>query len=179
MVRISQLFLFVLILLFAAGSNAASRDSSYTLGSGDVISINVFGEEDLSFEKLRLTDAGSFSFPFIGELVVKEMTAAQVEDLLIKRLKGDYLIDPKISISVLEYRDFFVNGEVEKPGGYPYKPGLTLRKALAIAGGITDRGSEDKVYVIREGRDEMEPERIEMEASVYPGDIVTVKESLF
>ena len=172
-----SLFIFLIFAVFTA--NAASRDSSYTLGSGDVISINVFGEEDLSFEKLRLTDAGSFSFPFMGELVVKGMTAAQVEQLLIKNLKGDYLIDPKVSVGVLEYRDFFVNGEVEKPGGYPYKPGLTLRKALAIAGGITDRGSEDKVTVIREGRDDMEPEKIDMEEAVFPGDIVTVKESLF
>ncbi|MBV1930646.1 MAG: polysaccharide export protein [Porticoccaceae bacterium] len=157
----------------------ASGDSQYTLGSGDVLSIRVFGEEDLSFEQIRLTDTGSLSYPFLGEIKAKGKTATELEQNLITGLKGDYLIDPKVSVSILEYRDFFVNGEVKNPGGYPFAPGLTLRKAVALAGGFTERASKSKLTIIREA----DQSRISMPATldtpIEPGDIVTIEQSFF
>src|SRR5690625_515271 len=91
-----------------ADSAPAMGHSQYRLDSGDVISIRVFGEEDLSFEALRLTDAGTFSYPFLGEVRAAGRTAAELEELIVAGLKGDYLIDPKVSVSVQEYRAIFV-----------------------------------------------------------------------
>lgn len=153
--------------------------SSYKLGSGDLITIQVYGEEDLSIAEIRLTDTGSFSYPFLGEIQVRGLTSAQVEMLISRGLRGDYLIDPKVTVSILEYRPFFVNGEVKKPGGYPFKPGLTLRKAIAIAGGFTDRASRSKFFIIRDDDPNREPVRIDLESPINPGDIVTVNESFF
>lgn len=156
-----------------------SPDSSYALGSGDLISIQVFGEEDLSIKEIRLTDAGSFSYPFLGEIRAKGRTSTQVEAIITQGLLGDYLIDPKVSVSILEYRPFYVNGEVKKPGGYPFKPGLTLRKAIALAGGFSDRASRSKFYIIRDNDPSRTPLRVTIDSGVYPGDIITVDESFF
>ncbi|MCA3033625.1 MAG: SLBB domain-containing protein, partial [Rhodocyclaceae bacterium] len=73
----------------------------------------------------------------------------------------------------------FVNGQVEKPGGYPYVPGLTVRKAISIAGGFKERASKEKINVIREDDVKGNATRIALDAPVQPGDILTVEESFF
>lgn len=175
----TRLFMATSLFLAVVIPAQAASDSTYTLGSGDVISISVFGEEDLSFDEIRLTDAGSFSYPFLDELRVNGLTAADVERKIINGLIGDYLIDPKVTVSILEYREFFVNGEVKKPGGYSFKPGLTLRKAIALAGGLTERASENKMSIIRDTDDERKPEKADMDTSVSPGDIITIDQGFF
>ncbi|GGC06652.1 hypothetical protein GCM10011352_36090 [Marinobacterium zhoushanense] len=172
-------FLLLLSLVLCSVTGWAAGDAQYRLGSGDVISINVFGEEDLSFEQIRMTDAGTFSYPFLGEVRALGLTAAEVEQRIIKGLKGDYLIDPKVSVSILEYRDFFVNGEVKEPGGYPFKPGLTLRKAVALAGGFTERASKSKMSIIREQGSDKRTFNADLDTRVLPGDIITIEQSFF
>jgi protein involved in polysaccharide export with SLBB domain len=154
-------------------------DSIYRLGAGDLISVQVFGEPDLSFTEIRLTDAGTFSYPFLREVRAKGLTSAEVETTIKTSLLGDYLIDPKVTVRILEYRSFFVNGEVKRPGGYPFTPGLTLRKAIAISGGFTERASRSKFYIIRDNDSKRTPVRSSLDSNIYPGDIVTVDESFF
>lgn len=176
----STLLRILLVLsFFVAVPAQAAGDSQYLLGSGDVIRINVFGEEDLTFDEIRLNDAGTFSYPFLGEVRAKGRTAHDIERTLIQGLTGDYLIDPKVSVSILEYRDFFVNGEVKEPGGYPFKPGLTLRKAVALAGGLTERASESKITVIREAGADKSTFKGSMDTPIMPGDIITIEQSFF
>lgn len=167
------------VLLFNSGAGMAQGNSEYKLASGDVISINVFGEDDLSFKKLRLTDAGTFSYPFIGEVQAKGKTAAQIEQLLIDKLKGDYLINPRVSVSVLQYREFFISGEVKTPGGYPFQPGLTLRRAIALAGGLTERASETKITIVHDQGSGEAQEKAGLDTPLMPGDSVTVPEGFF
>lgn len=162
-----------------AGGENGGAVSGYLLGAGDLITIRVFGEEDLSIEEIRLTDTGAFSYPFLGEIRVKGLASSQVEALITRGLKGDYLIDPKVTVSILEYRPFYVNGEVKKPGGYPFEPGLTIRKAIALAGGFTERASRSKFYLIRDTDPDRTPIRVTLESGVFPGDIITVNESFF
>ena len=61
-----------------------------------------------------------------NEIVAKGLTPNQVEQKLVDGLKQGYLVDPKVSLSQIEYRPFYINGEVQKPGSYPFQPGLTL-----------------------------------------------------
>jgi|SRR5690554_1107871 len=171
--------LLLLTFLLPAAFAVASGDSQYKLASGDVIRINVFGEADLTFEQIRLNDAGTFSYPFIGEVRANGRTAAELERMLIQGLKGDYLIDPKVSVTILEYRDFFVNGEVRSPGGYPFKPGMTLRTAVALAGGLSERASESKISIVREENGERRTLKATMDTPVRPGDIITIDQSFF
>lgn len=161
-------------------SNArAEGNSQYRLASGDVIRINVFGEKDLSFDELRLTDAGTFSYPFIGEVQAKDKTAVEIEQMIIDKLKSDYLIDPRVSVSVLKYREFFISGEVKSSGGFPYQPGLTVRRAAALAGGLTERASENRITIIRDSDPRRTPERATLDTMVSPGDIITIDQGFF
>ena len=130
-------FLSLLVAFACAAAFAQSPElSSYKLGSGDMITIRVVGEDDLRRERLRLSDAGTISFPILGEIRVKGLTVGALEEHITKGLKGRYLVNPQVTVSIDEYRNFFVNGSVEKPGGYPFSPGLTVRKAISIAGGF-------------------------------------------
>ncbi|QLC74721.1 polysaccharide export protein [Pseudomonas sp. LPB0260] len=167
------------ILLSISGFAQAEGNSQYRLASGDVIRISVFGEQDLSFEELRLTDAGTFSYPFVGEVRAKGKTAAEIEQIIIDKLQGDYLIDPRVSVSVLEYREFFISGEVKTPGGYPFQPGLTLRRAVALAGGLTERASESRITIIRDHDESRTPEVANLDTRVMPGDTITIDQGFF
>jgi polysaccharide export outer membrane protein len=179
MVIRSFLSLLLGLLLLASGPALAQGNSSYKLASGDVISISVFGEPDLSIAELRLTDAGSFSYPFIGEVQAKGKTAAEIEQLIIGKLKGDYLVDPRVSVSVLKYREFFISGEVKQPGGFAFQPGLTVRSAAALAGGLTERASEKRISIIRDGNPARTPEPATMDTAVMPGDTITIEQGFF
>jgi polysaccharide export outer membrane protein len=177
-----RLFLSLFAIAFSLEGVAAEAHgalSTYRLGSGDVISIYVVGEDDLKREKLRLNDAGTIQYPVLGEVRVLGLTIGGLEQRITSGLKGRYLIDPKVVVNIEEYRPFFINGEVGKPGGYPYVPGLTLLKAVAIAGGFKDRASKSKMWVIREGDKAQTRERIDLNSAIHPGDIITVEESFF
>ncbi|KEI70746.1 polysaccharide biosynthesis/export family protein [Endozoicomonas elysicola] len=159
----------------AAESMSLSR---YELGAGDKISISVFGEKDMEKE-LILTDAGTISYPFLGEFKAKGLTVGQLEALITRKLKAGYFIDPRVSVSIKEYRKFFVSGEVKSPGGFSFEPGLTLEKAVALAGGFTQRASKKGIMVTREENGRPSERELSLNDSVLPGDIIVINESFF
>ena len=173
-------FLILIAAIFSSPLFAQSPElSSYKLGSGDMISVRVLGEDDLKREKVRLSDAGTLSFPVLGEIKVKGMTVGALEDYITKGLKGRYLLNPQVTVAIEEYRNFFVNGMVEKPGGYPFSPGLTVRKAISIAGGFKERASREKINVIRDDDPKQTPRKVDLSTAILPGDILTIEESFF
>jgi protein involved in polysaccharide export with SLBB domain len=153
--------------------------SNYKMAAGDVLTIKVFGEEDLSREKIRLTDAGTVFYPVLGEIQVLGKTVGELEKLITDGLRGRYLVNPRVAVTIDDYRQFFVNGQVEKAGAYPYQPGLTVAKAVAIAGGFKERASQSKMFVIRETDPKKGKERVELGTGIFPGDVLTVEESFF
>jgi protein involved in polysaccharide export with SLBB domain len=168
--------------LFAVAQQRGEVDrllSTYKLGAGDVVSIRVLGEDDLKREKIRLSDAGTISFPIIGEIRVLGKRVVELETLIADGLRGKYLLNPVVSVTIEEYRPIFVNGQVEKSGAYPFQPGLTIRKAVSLAGGFKERASKEKIFVIREDDKSQTPVKVDQSALVYPGDIITVEESFF
>ncbi len=150
----------------------------YELGAGDMIHIHVFGEPDLEMET-RLSSSGDIRYPFLGKVHVAGKKLSELEHLLTKGLADGYLIDPQVRVSIEEFRPFFVNGEVENPGAYPYKPGLTYRKAIAMGGGMKERADDDKIYVIHEGQGEQMQHVDHMDAEIQPGDVIVIKQGLF
>lgn len=187
-IRYFSVVLFSFMALFSVILNAqaeqlqgelASGDTTYELSSGDIIRIKVFGEPDLSVEQVRLTDAGTFSYPFLGEVRAQGKTAVELERILTDALRGDFLVDPRVSISVLVYREFYITGEVKQPGGYTYQPGLNLRRAIALAGGLTERASTKRITVIRDQDPDRKPERVALDAQVLPGDMINIDQGFF
>jgi polysaccharide export outer membrane protein len=153
--------------------------STYELAAGDVITIRVFGEDDLSREKIRLSDAGTIPYPVLGEVKAKGRTIGEIERFITAGLDGRYLVNPRVSVTIEEYRPFYINGMVEKPGGYPFQPGLTVLKASSLAGGFKERASFSKITIIRESNPKAGPQKVDINTPVNPGDTIFVEESFF
>lgn len=157
---------------------ASSLNQEYQLGSGDVLKITVFNQEDLSGEYI-INGAGQISLPLIGNVNAKDLTAKQVEQGITDKLKPDYLLNPRVSVQVLNYRPFYILGEVKEPKSYPYVDGMTYLNAVAIAGGYTYRAKEDYVVVIRMNDPQKRELTLNMDEKVLPGDVIHVKERFF
>ena len=188
MMRPSRFIVFICLCLacahvFAqAGADAEQTNealSKYRLATGDVISISVFGEDDLKKEKIRLTDAGTISYPVLGEIQVRGKTIGELEKQLTDGLRGSYLVNPRVAVTIDEYRPYFINGQVANNGSFPYQPGLTVRKAVSVAGGFKERASMSKIFIVRDGDATNTPVQADLNTPVHPGDIVTVGESFF
>lgn len=189
LVRFFLLALVTLALLMAAmlpatvraqpAPEVASLLSTYKLAAGDVITIRVFGEDDLSREKVRLTDAGTIPYPVLGEVKALGLTIGAIEASITAGLTGRYLVNPRVSVTIEEYRPFYINGMVEKPGGYPFQPGLTVLKASSLAGGFKERASFSKITIIRENDTKAGPVKATVNTPVNPGDTIFIEESFF
>lgn len=152
--------------------------ADYQLAPGDMVQIAVYGEDDLS-PSIRVDEGGRISYPFLGNMSVSGLTTEQLRQVIHDGLKGDYLIDPKVSVSIAEYRPFYVGGAVNSPGNFSFEPGMTVRKALSLAGGTTDRASLKKIFVVRDGASETDRSKVTLDDPLGPGDILTVEESFF
>ena len=175
---IQKISTLIAIILFSCNTLQINAEglSDYRLGVGDQLSIKVFGEDELSAE-VTLSDAGTISYPFLGEIKVLDMTIGSLSKLITTRLADGYLVNPNVNVQVTGYREFYINGEVEDPGAYPYQPGLTLQKAVALAGGYTERASKSKQYVMHDGQNTRQ--KVKPGAKILPGDVITVDESFF
>ena len=162
-------------LLFSISAYAAGNN--YRLNTGDRIKIAVYGEDDLSMET-TLGDSGVINYPFLGEIAIEGMTIKKLENYIHKHLDGDYLVNPNVHVSIEEYRPFYINGQVNTPGGYPYQPGLTIQRAVSLAGGFTERASKKNTFIIHEKQPQTRI-RATLHMKVKPGDIITVEESFF
>lgn len=156
----------------------SAATEGYLLGIGDRISIIVLGEKDLSMETL-VNGQGAINYPFLGEIRVAGLTVNALRSEIEGRLKPAYLLDPQVTVQVLEHRKFFVNGEVQRPGGFSWQPGMTVRKAAALAGGFTQRASRSRLFIIRDADTEKKPVQVDIDAKIAPGDILTIDQSFF
>lgn len=175
----SRIFVLVFALWLLPIAQAAQPGTQYKLAAGDVLRIIVFGEPELSMKKIRLSDAGTFSYPFLGEINALGMTPGQVEKIIVDGLKQGYLVDPKVSLSQVEYRSFYINGEVQKPGSYPFVPGLTLEKAIALGGGLTERASIKRVTIVRGDGGPTLTEAVTRSTVIAPGDTISIAQGFF
>lgn len=158
--------------------NASAIEDAYRLGAGDKIRLIVFKEKDLSGE-FDLDGNGVVSLPLIGQVSARNLTVRDLEQKVANKFREGYLRDPKVSIEVLTYRPFFILGEVKKGGEYPFKAGLTVRDAVAMAGGYTYRANNGKVHIRRANTDTEKVYDLNRKVLVYPGDNVRIPERFF
>lgn len=158
--------------------DAASDVPEYHLGSGDKVRVTTFGEQALTGE-FQVGGSGKISLPLIGEIDALGLTARQLQGRIEASLKEGYLKDPHVSIEVLNYRPFYILGEVKNPGTYPYTNGLTVKNAVATAGGFTYRANEHKVFIKRANADKEQAFSLTDITQVAPGDTIRIVERLF
>jgi len=157
---------------------AAVRPAStdYHLGPGDEVDVVVFGDTSLS-GKHQLDGNGAFTFPLIGTVRAGGQTSKELAATLRTQL-AEYMRDPNVSVEILNYRPFYIVGEVRQPGSYPYVDGMNVINAVAIAGGFSYRAKKDEFVIQRKG-DESAEVAANQATSVLPGDVVVVSERFF
>jgi protein involved in polysaccharide export with SLBB domain len=164
--------------LFPLQPAQAADTAAYRLGSGDKLRITVFGEKDLS-GTFDVNDQGKVALPLIGPVEVGGRSISDVEEDITARYAKDYLIDPRVNVEVLNYRPFFILGEVRQPNSYPYVVGMSVLNAIALAGGYTPRADTGHI-VMKHANDPAAGEQpIDENAVVLPGDIIRVPERIW
>jgi polysaccharide biosynthesis/export protein VpsN len=162
----------------AAATGGESGVAGYQLGPGDRVRITVFRHPDLSGE-FQLDGSGSFAMPLVGEILAGGRDSRQLETEIEAHLKdGGYLVDPQVGVEILNYRPFYIIGEVNNPGSYQYVSGMTVINAVALAGGFTYRADQDDIVINRGGSQGPEVEAM-LDTEVLPGDIINVTERFF
>ncbi|MBT0668345.1 polysaccharide export protein [Novosphingobium profundi] len=130
--------------------------TAYTIRATDVLGIQVFGEPDLTLDKVRVDDAGFIQYPFLGQVKAEGMTPDELRGVLAKGLARNYLVNPQVTVSVQEAAQQLVSveGEVEKPGVYEIDRNATLLSAIARAESTTNVAKLDEIVVFRNQGDQ-------------------------
>lgn len=168
-----------------AVDQSAQLPQRYALSPGDVISVRVYDEAELSVDEIALDNAGIVSLPLIGEVRAAGLTATELSQAIEAAYAADYVRDPRVSVLVkkAQVRTIAVEGEVELPGVYPYAEGQTLLTALALARSPTEKAKLDEVIIFRVLDGERMAGRFDVRAirggrmpdvALMPGDTVVV-----
>lgn len=167
----------------AQASNASSRlqaqNAVYRLERGDKLKITVFNEPDLTGE-FQVNDSGQIAFPLIGNVDAAGASVNEFQSRLATRLRGGYVRNPRVSVEVTTYRPFNVFGEVRNSGQFPFRPGLTVQDAVAMAGGFTYRANVRTAYIQRAGTSgEITVHLDGKRVPILPGDNIRIPERFF
>lgn len=152
---------------------------AYRLGTGDELKIAVFGLDAASGTYV-IDDSGSISVPLAGQVAVAGKTLAEVEAALNKALLDRQILKvPQASVQIARYRPFYILGEVQRPGQYPYAPGMTVLNAVSVAGGYTFRANRKRATITRPGENGPIEGTAKPESRIAPGDTIQVPEAWF
>jgi polysaccharide export outer membrane protein len=171
-------FIVVLGLVSCWLNSVAAAEAEYRLAPGDRVKVIVFGHDDLSGE-YEVDNEGRLSLPLIKSVQASGLTIQEVEQAITDKLQPDYLKNPRVGVIMLEYRPFYILGEVKNPGSYPYSSNLTVTAAVALAGGYTYRARKNRIVIIREGTENQEKIPADSNTPVLPGDVIEVPERFF
>jgi polysaccharide export outer membrane protein len=171
-----SLFFTVMLVCEAVAVEIPAQHDIYRIGANDVIRIQVFGEDDLSLER-KVGGDGKIDYPLLGAVPVEGKTVEELQRYLTKHLASGYLQRPEVSVSIVRHRNFYVGGEVRTPGGFPYEEGLTLQKAIAMAGGLTEKSDKAGIRVKRVNGQVAEALVLEPDALVMPDDLIVVAQA--
>jgi polysaccharide export outer membrane protein len=167
--------------VFSSGDRYAAptaQSVDYRLDVGDKVKVTVYNEPTLTGE-FWVNPDGTLSLPLIGNVPARGKSVAQIAADARVRLADGYLRDPKVSMEVIEFRPFYILGEVSVPGQYPYANGLTAMNAIATAKGFTPRANRDVIRIRKQGGSVEANYRLTPELIVLPGDTILVGERFF
>ncbi len=156
----------------------AQLTAPYTLASGDRIRVIVFGQDAIS-NSFAVNGSGMISMPLIGNVPVVGLTTNDAERVIEMRLRAGFLREPHVSVEVEAYRPFFVLGEVTTAGQYPFISGMTVQKAIAVAGGFSARADRGSADITRMINGTQSTARVPLAYPLRPGDTITVEERFF
>ncbi|MBV9114316.1 MAG: polysaccharide export protein [Hyphomicrobiales bacterium] len=159
----------------ATGFPPEAPDAPYTLASGDKVRVIVFGQDNLS-NIYPVDGSGRISMPLIGTVPARGLTTRALERQISARLRNGFVREPQVTVDIDTYRPFFILGEVVASGQYPYVSGMTVEKAVAIAGGFSPRAYQYAGDVTRQINGEPFTASLPITAPVAPGDTIVIRE---
>jgi len=160
---------------YAAYQEPAAISRPYTLHTNDQVHVQVYNEQTITGDYV-VDSTGYLSIPIAGRVRAAGLTVAELERRVAAQLNGSILKDARVNIQIANYAPFYIRGEVKKPGEFPYKPGLTIADAVALAGGYTYRADEKSVVVRPTGSNQSLTRQMDANPPVSPGDNITVPE---
>jgi len=163
---------------YAQGGPYAPPELPFTLDSGDRLRIVVFGQQNLT-NTYAVDAGGKIAMPLIGSVVARGLTPQQLAESVTAALRRGFMRDPSVSAEIVTYRPFFILGEVNNPGQYPYVAHMTVETAVAIAGGYGPRGSKGGVSITRSVPGGVAKFQAPVTFQIRPGDTIRVKERWF
>ena len=153
-----------------------AQENTFFMGTGDVIVINIYGEPDLN-QRVRIDKTGDIRMPFIGMVNAIGKTAGQLAAEIETAYLDGYLVEPNVNVVIERFRPFFIKGAVKNVSAYDFQFDLSIDEAIAVAGGLKERASKSKWFIIRGAEKKRIP--VQAEQMVHPGDIIIIEESLF
>lgn len=152
--------------------------AEYRLGEGDRVRVIVFGQPDLT-EVFLVNNFGAVSMPLIGSIDAQNKTTDELEQSIETVLADGLLSNPSVSVEIVQYRPFYILGEVAAPGEYEYRPGMTVLTAVTVGGGFTERAEKEYVTITRNIDNVPTEGRALPNTLVQSGDVVYVRERYF
>lgn len=156
-----------------SGTYLVETKGPYLLDTGDVVRVSVYGDDQLS-NLYKIDDAGKIALPLVGPVMARGLTSQATGQKIAAALSNGYLRNPDVAVEVAEYRPFFIQGAVNSSGQYAYVYGMTVRAAIATAGGYSETAMRDRVTVFRPQGTEMVKGSVDLDFPVYPGDTIVV-----
>jgi protein involved in polysaccharide export with SLBB domain len=157
---------------------ASAMSDDYRLATGDRLRVSVYGHDDLSGE-FEVDGKGQLSLPLIQDIDAANKTLNELEADITDELQPDYLKNPRVSVEILSYRPFYIVGEVNDPGSYPFVSGMTVINGVALAGGFTYRAQKTRIKIIRDRTTSKEEIEASADTAVLPGDVIEIGERFF
>lgn len=177
--RMRTLLVLLLVPVLMLPSLAGAEDyREYRLGVGDKVKVNIFGHAELSGD-LVVNGGGNVVLPLINDVSAVGLTTYELAERITGKLKPDYLINPRVTVELLSYRPYYILGEVNHSGSFPYVEGMTVLNAVALAGGFSDRANRKKVRIERKFGAGRKKISATPNSKVQPGDIIVIKERFF
>jgi polysaccharide biosynthesis/export protein len=161
-----------------AAAPPARFDGGYRLDAGDKLRVVVYGQEGLT-NTYAIDASGSITMPLIGQVPARGRSPASLAAQIAARLRNGYIREPSVAVEIESYRPFFILGEVQAPGQYPYVPNMTVESAVAIAGGFSPRAKRDMVTLTHTDAGGAARYAVPLGTSLGPGDTVYVGERWF
>ena len=147
----------------------------YALDTGDVVRVTVYGEPEIT-KSYRVDDGGAVALPLVGTVRVRGLTTQLAAASITAALAEGYLREPSVAVEIEQYRPFFIEGAVKTAGQFPYVYGMSVRAAIATAGGFTDTADRSRAVVYRRQGERMSKGTVGLDFPIYPGDTIVVSE---
>jgi polysaccharide export outer membrane protein len=175
--RKTMVLLFLALLLTGLAGPLWSQED-YRLGPEDELEIRVWNHDDLT-RRMRVGLKGTITYPFVGEVRAQGRTIQELQKELEGKLGPKYIVDPIVTINVLEYKSqkFFVVGNVQKPGTYPLTKPIKVTEGISLAGGLSGGGGKTlsgAVAIIVRARPGEKPDQPRLPDKTPTGEKITV-----